>query len=309
MVNEHILCAVDSQAELLYASAIVIIFEETTAKDFIQRADGFIGLAREHHTEESCGMNVLHFADMAMGVLRRFQQHFVHVLVADLDLGFVTDIVGNRAENTNGLVALKVAIKCADPARSDKGVVIEQYQVFTGCYGQPLVVARSESTIVIVQNDFAVRCLTYPLFQQSWRAIGRRIVDDNDFEIFMIGVLVQASEARLGEFNIVVRHHDDTDARYRPVEFDPFDHLLGAMTPGLVSGELLARLYPLCWVDGVQFLIDRIDECFGRRCRMHQVFKLLDFRQIHGHDRFSGAQVLINLDGVGCQRKWNDLKR
>ena len=43
MVDEHVLCADDTQAGFLHAAAVVVVVEEAPAEGLVHRADAFIG--------------------------------------------------------------------------------------------------------------------------------------------------------------------------------------------------------------------------------------------------------------------------
>ena len=52
-MNKHVLSTYNTHALLFDTAAIIIVFEEATAKGFVQCANGFKACARHHHAEES----------------------------------------------------------------------------------------------------------------------------------------------------------------------------------------------------------------------------------------------------------------
>ncbi|MNR40765.1 hypothetical protein D3C85_1590870 [compost metagenome] len=85
--------------------------------------------------------------------------------------------------------------------------------------------------------------------------------------------------------------------------------MLGAVPPSLVAGEYLTLFDFDCARRCGKGAAYGADEIFLSGRSLHQVFELLDFRQIHRHDRFASAQIFVDFDRVGGQCQRDDLKR
>ena len=106
VMDKHIAGAGVHQAGAFDTPAIVVILEESTAIDFVERADSRVGAARHHYAEERQGRQPDHLAKVAAGKVPSRLRHVCGVGVVDVDPGLVADVVGHRANQAKLGIAL-----------------------------------------------------------------------------------------------------------------------------------------------------------------------------------------------------------
>ena len=240
---------------------------------------------------------------------RRLRKHLFHAAVDDVDLCLVADVVRHRADQPDGPVPLQMPGQAADPARRYMGVVVQQCQVIALGHGEPLVVRRGEAPVFPVEDASPVRAPAGPFRQEFGRAVAGGVVHHDDFHTLVEAVLIQARKARAGELEVVVRHHDNTHHGVASGRLDMLYEHFRTVKPGLLPREGLAPLDKRGRLRQAQRPVQLCEKLLPVCGYGYEPLELPQFRQVYSHDRFAGAEILVDLDRVRCQGELGYHKR
>ncbi|MNS32309.1 hypothetical protein D3C72_643880 [compost metagenome] len=149
------------------------------------------------------------------------------------------DLVVDRVEqlgahHRHGRIGLGRAYQCLEPPRHRQRVVVQQHHVTAASGLGALVAGGGEAQVLRVADD---RDVAFQAGEQTARAVGGGVVDENHLEELAGGVGDQGLQAELGELDPVEDGNDDRGERRLRLR-----RVTGGLGPGLgPNGACQAR--------------------------------------------------------------------